>query len=100
MPSGLEQREYEHVDTLERGIFCIQCGTEAVDISNVPFGNKGAEMIAKAISRNNTLVGLRLCRNNIADEGAVALAKALRSNLTLKELIVSNNYIRLEGARA
>eukprot|EP00511_Aplanochytrium_stocchinoi_P000129 CAMPEP_0204823112 /NCGR_PEP_ID=MMETSP1346-20131115/1243_1 /ASSEMBLY_ACC=CAM_ASM_000771 /TAXON_ID=215587 /ORGANISM="Aplanochytrium stocchinoi, Strain GSBS06" /LENGTH=897 /DNA_ID=CAMNT_0051949647 /DNA_START=246 /DNA_END=2939 /DNA_ORIENTATION=+ len=97
---GAEKLDYEHVNSLERCLFCIERGVEAVDLADVQLGVKGAEKIAKVVAKNNTLLGLRLSGNKISDSGAKSLAHALYSNLTLVELFVSNNLIGKSGAKA
>jgi Leucine Rich repeat len=61
-------------------------------------GNRGAALLARALSTNRTLVVLFLDGNDISASGARELANALSHHPALKQLCMSNNPIGDEGA--
>ena len=62
--------------------------------------DKGANILAKALKTNTSLITLDLSRCEIGDDGAMAIAKALEINQTLKDLYLSLNNILTAGATA
>ena len=62
--------------------------------------NKGAELVAKLLEVNKTLIYVDLSFNGIGNLGAVALSKALETNTTLLTLNLNENEIGDPGALA
>ena len=79
---------------------CEHTRVRILDLSNNPFGTKGAIALAELIHHNNSLEKVNMSDCNIGSEGTCHLAQALRENTTLRELYLSSNPIGQEGAVA
>lgn len=73
-----------------------------VDVPNNAFGDRGAEIIASALSqqKDSRVVWINLARNNIGVEGTLALANMLRTHRGIEALDMDDNAVGEEGANA
>ena len=71
---------------------------EVLDISNSDFGDDGASVLSKALSRTTTLKTLAIKQCNISEAGTIAIATALTCNCSLTVLLMNGNAIGNLGA--
>ena len=71
-----------------------------IDMTGRRIGDKGAMLLAEALSDNTQVrqIWLRACQ--IGDEGAMALASCLEQNMAIVDLYLAKNAIGDEGLRA
>jgi len=65
-------------------------GLKSFNMAMAGLGQEGAELLARALRENRTLLELDVSLNRINGEGATAIAKGVRENDTLQVLKVTN----------
>lgn len=73
---------------------------ECINLAWNELGEHGANELADALKKNESITNIRLDGNMIGSGGAISLAKALDYNLTLSSMTLTNNQIEDAGAFA
>merc|ERR1719245_1849547 len=84
---------------VRRAIKHAEEGSAILDLANVKLGDYGAQRVAEAIEKSNTLRSLQLKHCDIGDEGAARLAQALETNASISEVSLAGNKLGVKGAQ-
>lgn len=71
-----------------------------LDLCKQKIGPEGAEMITKALFKNNNIVSLMLGADGILNQGAIAVSELIKQNETIETVYLGCNLIDEQGVSA
>jgi len=71
-----------------------------LNLCNTGVGDRGAELLARALQVNTTITSLALGGNDIGNVGSSAIAVALKNSTSMASLDLQYNYMGIAGAEA
>ena len=83
----------DSITELVRALSHPNCSLKTLDISFNPIGDEGAAALAQSITKNKTIIRLRLYRCGITATGGAELASSVTVNSTIEWLDISGNSL-------